>query len=68
MGTIADAKFTHNYNCYNRYFVGCLQRGLYRMNNKWACTQKIHAHYCYRVLYPIFRFIYFQLTTRPEVG
>ena len=24
MGTIADAKFTHNYNCYNGYFIGCL--------------------------------------------
>ena len=24
MGTIADAKFTHNYNCYNGHFIGCL--------------------------------------------
>ena len=24
MGTIADAKFTHNYNRYNGYFIGCL--------------------------------------------
>ena len=26
MGTIADAKFTHNYNCYNGHFIGCLRR------------------------------------------
>ena len=25
MGTIANAKVTHYYNCYNGYFVGCLQ-------------------------------------------
>ena len=25
MGTIADAKFTHNYNFYNGYFIGCLR-------------------------------------------
>ena len=25
MGTIADAKFTHYYNCYNGYFIGCLR-------------------------------------------
>ena len=25
MGTIADAKFTHNYNCYNGHFIGCLR-------------------------------------------
>ena len=24
MGTIANAKVTHYYNCYNGYFVGCL--------------------------------------------
>ena len=24
MGTIANAKITHYYNCYNGYFVGCL--------------------------------------------
>lgn len=26
MGTIADAKFTHNYNYYNGYFIGCLHK------------------------------------------
>ena len=25
MGTIANAKVTHYYNCYNGYFVGCLR-------------------------------------------
>lgn len=24
MGTIANAKVTHYYNCYNKYFIGCL--------------------------------------------
>ena len=26
MGTIADAKFTHNYNSYNGHFIGCLPK------------------------------------------
>ena len=26
MGTIANAKVTHYYNCYNGYFVGCLRQ------------------------------------------
>ena len=25
MGTIANAKVTHYYNCYNGDFIGCLQ-------------------------------------------
>ena len=29
MGTIANAKVTHYYNCYNGDFIGCLR--LYRM-------------------------------------
>lgn len=28
MGTIANAKVTHYYNCYNGYFVGCLLLGV----------------------------------------
>ena len=26
MGTIANAKVTHYYNCYNGDFIGCLHR------------------------------------------
>ena len=26
MGYLADARFAHYYNCYNGYFVGCLQK------------------------------------------
>lgn len=26
MGTIANAKVTHYYNCYNGDFIGCLQK------------------------------------------
>ena len=29
MGTIANAKVTHYYNCYNGYFVGCLRKCRY---------------------------------------
>ena len=25
MSYLADARFAHNYNCYNGYFIGCLQ-------------------------------------------
>lgn len=28
MGTIANAKVTHYYNCYNGDFIGCLHRSL----------------------------------------
>lgn len=28
MGTIANAKVTHYYNCYNGDFIGCLHREL----------------------------------------
>ena len=28
MGTIANAKVTHYYNCYNGDFIGCLRRFL----------------------------------------
>ena len=28
MGTIANAKVTHYYNCYNGDFIGCLRRKL----------------------------------------
>ena len=39
MGTIADAKFTHNYNCYNGYFIGCLHRkDIKRLNSKCKST------------------------------
>lgn len=27
MGTIANAKVTHYYNCYNGDFIGCLRKG-----------------------------------------
>ena len=27
MGTIANAKVTHYYNCYNGDFIGCLHKG-----------------------------------------
>ena len=29
MGTIANAKVTHYYNCYNGDFIGCLHKYLY---------------------------------------
>ena len=29
MGTIANAKVTHYYNCYNGDFIGCLQKTLH---------------------------------------
>ena len=29
MGTIANAKVTHYYNCYNGDFIGCLQTIVY---------------------------------------
>lgn len=37
MGTIANAKVTHYYNCYNGDFIGCLPRGL-RIKKKSRST------------------------------
>ena len=42
MGTIANAKVTHYYNCYNGDFIGCLQflfllaniRNIYQIDNQ----------------------------------
>lgn len=31
MGTIANAKVTHYYNCYNGDFIGCLRKSMYTL-------------------------------------
>ena len=36
MSTIANAKVAHNYNRYNGYFFGCLQR---KYANESICTK-----------------------------
>ena len=44
MGTIANAKVTHYYNCYNGDFIGCLHCSLQYINNG---RPMMAAHYLY---------------------
>ena len=37
MGTIANAKVTHYYNCYNGDFIGCLHKSSW---HKCTCIDK----------------------------
>ena len=41
MGTIANAKVTHYYNCYNGDFIGCLQF------LKKRCNEKLFVLMCF---------------------
>ena len=45
MGTIADAKFTHNYNCYNGHFIGCLLIIRYSFFKKAGRLRKRHRRH-----------------------
>ena len=38
MGTIANAKVTHYYNCYNGDFIGCLLSLLLFIDIYYICT------------------------------
>lgn len=40
MGTIANAKVTHYYNCYNGDFIGCLLQNITTYNKTISFLQK----------------------------
>ena len=48
MGTIANAKVTHYYNCYNGDFIGCLRyicTKMYKLACRGSSLEKIrHRH------------------------
>lgn len=47
MGTIANAKVTHYYNCYNGDFIGCLQIS---SSDFFKFPQSYHSYICTKSL------------------
>ena len=43
MGTIANAKVTHYYNCYNGDFIGCLQQIILGRIYLGCCSSLLHT-------------------------